>query len=141
MNSTSDTPSSTPACSMALRGLALCALRPIEVWLATGLEGVRRDGAGGADAFSALGYLETSRFSVILSDLSMPQMDGIELIERIRKSPHHRDTPAIAISAFPETYGNAVAAGFNLFIRKPIDIDKVCEAVSQLVKKGDTAKD
>jgi CheY-like chemotaxis protein len=28
------------------------------------------------NAFAALGYLETSRFSVILSDLSMPQMDG-----------------------------------------------------------------
>lgn len=89
------------------------------------------------NAFAALGYLETSRFSIILSDLSMPQIDGIELIERIRKSPQHRDTPAIAISAFPESFRHAVPAGFNLFMRKPIDIDTLCGAIFELVKKSD----
>ena len=95
------------------------------------------------NAFAALGYLETTRVSVILSDLSMPQMDGIELIERIRKSPDHRETPAIAISAFPESYRHAVGAGFNVFMRKPVDIDKLCAAVLELMKKdnGGSAAD
>jgi two-component system, chemotaxis family, CheB/CheR fusion protein len=87
------------------------------------------------NAFAALGYLETTRVSVLLSDLSMPQMDGIELIERIRKSPQHRETPAIAISAFPESFRSAVPAGFNLFMRKPIDIDTLCGAIFALVKE------
>lgn len=90
------------------------------------------------NAFAALGYLETSRVSVILSDLSMPQMDGIELIERIRKSPPHRETPAIAISAFPESYRHATAAGFNAFIRKPVEIDALCAAILELVKNSKT---
>ena len=89
------------------------------------------------NAFAALGYLETSRVDLLISDLSMPQMDGVEFIERVRKSPHHRETPAIALSAFPESYQHAVAVGFNRFMQKPIDIDTLCAAVFELVRKRD----
>ena len=84
-------------------------------------------------AFAALGYLETTRVDLIISDLSMPQMDGTELIERVRKSPHHQHTPAIALTAFPEHFAHARLAGFDVFMQKPMDIDVLCAKIAELM--------
>lgn len=97
------------------------------------------------NAFGALAYLETTRVDLIISDISMPQMDGMELIERIRKAPNHRHTPAIALTAFPENYPALRFAGFDAVMHKPIDLDRLCRKVAELVPprrpNGSTSSD
>jgi CheY-like chemotaxis protein len=84
---------------------------------------------------AALARLETSLVDVIISDLSMPQMDGLQFIQRVRSSSKHRATPAIALTAFPDDYLNATRVGFNAFVPKPLDIDKLCAVVGKVTRR------
>jgi len=62
------------------------------------LEGIESEVAG--DGIEALGVLAASQpFGVILMDISMPRMDGIETTRRIREDPIHASTPIIALTA------------------------------------------
>jgi PAS domain S-box-containing protein len=73
----------------------------------------------GAEA--ALKALDTSSVHLLVADIAMPDMDGYQLIERVRRS----DTalPAIAVSAYarPEDRAKALAAGYNAYCVKPLD--------------------
>jgi CheY-like chemotaxis protein len=93
---------------------------------------------GAADAREALKSLGEVQTHVIISDLSMPGMDGVSFIEHVRKMPGQgeRPTPAIAFTAFPDTQHRrrALAAGFNLYLVKPVDPDVVVREVSRLVR-------
>lgn len=76
-----------------------------------------------ADGYEALNALNTQNFDIILMDIRMPKLDGIETTKRIRAMPNqHRHVPIIALTAdtAPKTYSECMAAGVNLFIPKPI---------------------
>jgi two-component system CheB/CheR fusion protein len=85
-------------------------------------------------ALTALSYVETQgRIDAIISDLSMPAMDGVELVQRLRAHPKGQSIPAIALTGFYEQYMNPTAAGFNAFLRKPVDLDGLCAVIRNLV--------
>lgn len=67
------------------------------------------------------------RFDMILLDLHMPVMDGVESAKRIRQLPQHLHTPIIALTAdaLPESNANAMAAGIDQVLIKPLDADKL----------------
>ena len=72
----------------------------------------------------ALAVLTETRADVIVTDLSMPEMGGIELVVRLREY-HGEDThptPVIAVTGFPDHYGPTVAedTGFRAFLVKPV---------------------
>jgi CheY-like chemotaxis protein len=77
--------------------------------------------AGSVD--EALRLLECMRPTLIVSDLSMPDRDGYDLIRLVRASDN-RTTPAVALSAYAEDgcRDAALAAGFDMFVRKPLDV-------------------
>jgi two-component system, chemotaxis family, CheB/CheR fusion protein len=85
---------------------------------------------------AALGYLETSPVDVILSDFSMPQMNGIEFVERIRQTEKNQTTPAIALTGFPEDYFSVRRAGFSAFVRKPINLDKLFTVIADVISRS-----
>jgi DNA-binding response OmpR family regulator len=68
---------------------------------------------------------------LILSDVMMPEMNGLELLERVRKNPELADIPVILISAEGET--SKKIAGLNLgaddFITKPFNFDELMARV------------
>jgi len=72
-----------------------------------------------------LGYeiLQTENFDLILSDISMPVMDGYELIQKI-KEELKLETPAVAVTAFAiqGDKEKLLLAGFDDYISKPIDM-------------------
>jgi len=78
--------------------------------------------------FAALAYLDTEpRIDAVVTDLSMPGMDGIELLRRLRAHPSRPDIPAIALTGFHEHYLDT--SGFSAFLRKPADLDRLCKAI------------
>ena len=76
---------------------------------------------------------------IVLCDIGMPDEDGYSVIGRIRRSEKNgSSTPAIALTGYarPEDRAQALAAGFQLHIAKPIDPDSLLVAVAQLTRRG-----
>jgi PAS domain S-box-containing protein len=74
-----------------------------------------------ADAAAALQALEDPDVRLLVADLAMPQIDGYELIRRVRESG--RSVPAVAVSAFArlQDRSRAITLGFNGYCTKPVD--------------------
>ena len=89
----------------------------------------------------ALEILKDDRFDVMLSDISMPGMDGFELLHRLRELPGGADLPVIALTGFGrvEDVERAEAEGFFSHVTKPIDLGKLVETLHALPRRGDRA--
>ena len=72
------------------------------------------------------------RLIVILSDINMPEMDGIELLGEVKKS--WPDMPVMMVTAYEdeERRRQAAALGASEFITKPVDFDLLKERIGQL---------
>ena len=67
---------------------------------------------------------------LIVTDIQMPRMDGIEMIRRIRGSQVISGTPIIVMSAYGKrVIDDALNAGADGFVEKPIDLDIFLETV------------
>lgn len=75
---------------------------------------------------------------LILMDLSMPEMDGLEAARRIRKDPLTASTPMIAVTAhaLPGDRQRALDAGCSDYVTKPIDLAELVETVNRAFKRG-----
>jgi CheY-like chemotaxis protein len=86
------------------------------------------------DAFEALDHLDaTASVDIILTDLSMPGLSGVELMRQVRSHALHAQIPAVAISGFPETYFADDAHYFSAFLLKPVELERLAAIVRQLV--------
>ncbi len=74
---------------------------------------------------------------LILMDLSLPVIDGLAATRLIRKLPHCNSTPIIAVSAHDSSdfQTDALAAGCNSYITKPIDFNELEELIVELLRK------
>ena len=74
--------------------------------------------------------------TVFISDLSMPGLDGLQFMRRMRAMPVERGgaVPAIAITAYYEDYAAATAleAGFNAYMVKPIKLEELARLVKEI---------
>lgn len=70
---------------------------------------------------------------LILLDIHMPDMDGYQVLARLRASPATAGIPVLAVSAnaMPADIDTALAAGFCGYLTKPIDIDELTEMVNR----------
>ena len=91
---------------------------------------------------SALGAMECIaevKPHVLVVDLGMPEMDGFELIARIRKSkdPAIRNLPAAALTAFArsEDRTKALRSGFEMHLAKPVDPGELVASVATLARR------
>jgi CheY-like chemotaxis protein len=74
--------------------------------------------------------------SVVLMDLSLPVIDGLEATRLIRESPELSKIPIIAVSAHEKSdfQSDAFAAGCNGYVTKPIDFSELESLIEQLLK-------
>jgi PAS domain S-box-containing protein len=96
------------------------------------LEGAFVDSArSGAEA---LEIAQQKRFDLVISDISMPVMDGYQLLRELRALPHMGEVPAIALTGYGRTVDveRAHAEGFAEHLTKPIDIDRLLQIVRRL---------
>ena len=83
--------------------------------------------------------LQTYQPTLILLDLSMPKMDGWEMLRHIRNRPETARTPVIALTAhaMEGDRERVLGAGFNGYIPKPFDVmllpTQIQEIISQMV--------
>lgn len=92
--------------------------------------------ATAVDAEAALAILESSEPAVVLMDIQLPGMDGLELTRRLKRDPKHAGMRIIALTAYAmlgdET--QALAAGCDGYITKPIDTRTIARTVEQQVQ-------
>lgn len=83
-----------------------------------------------AEARNGLEGIETAERihpAVVLMDVAMPKMDGIEATRRLRRNPHTAEVPIVILSAYSthQDRERALAAGADDFLAKPCDLDLV----------------
>ncbi len=85
---------------------------------------------------AALTLLPSLRPDVVLSDLSMPEMDGVAFIREVRNQGWV--TPALAVSAFTdrEWRNRALGAGFMGLLPKPVDLAVLAGEVARLARRS-----
>ena len=82
----------------------------------------------------AMEILRSRGVDVIVSDISMPGMSGIEMLKTIRGWPSQvqMPTPAIAVTAFPQYRAETADVGYAACITKPSDPDDLIAAIRRL---------
>ena len=71
---------------------------------------------------------------LVLLDLNLPEVDGLQVLRRIREDDRTRLTPVVILSGFnaPIDIVAAYRYGANSYVRKPIDFDRFAEVIRQL---------
>ena len=96
------------------------------------------------NGFDALTELQWSRPDVIVTDLSMPVVDGITLIEIIKSRAEFAGIPVIAITSYGRTLQRlATSAGADLAVSKPSEFRSICDLVTSVLpqRKGNEVID
>ncbi|MBE9185203.1 PAS domain-containing protein [Microcoleus sp. LEGE 07076] len=93
-----------------------------------------------SNAADALAVLTQSAPDVLLSDIGMPDTDGYTLLQQVRTLPAEQGglVPAIALTAYAGEidYRQALAAGFQRHLSKPLDADKLMQAILDLLDRS-----
>ena len=80
-----------------------------------------------SEAGTALQALSDDEVGLVLLDVAMPGIDGLQLCRQIKASPRTKDLPVMVLSARPGqgVEDEAMAAGAETFVRKPFDNDRL----------------
>ena len=88
--------------------------------------------AGAADGREALDALRgAGEFCLVLLDMRMPVMTGIEFRREQLRDPRIADVPVVAFTADARDRGEAGLLGITSFISKPVDVERLLEVVSE----------
>jgi CheY-like chemotaxis protein len=89
------------------------------------------------DGKEAIEVAESTRPDLILMDLSLPRLDGLDATRRIRELDGLARIPIVAVSAHDtnDFHADALAAGCNEYVTKPIDFDELEALLKKLLKK------
>ena len=84
----------------------------------------------------ALALADKSSFDLVISDISMPEMDGYQFLRSLRQLPRMANVPALALTGFGRVSDveRAHREGFVEHFTKPLDIDKLLSSVRELTR-------
>lgn len=96
---------------------------------ATGTEGLR--------------MAESEPFDLMVLDLMMPDIDGYEVMRRLRANPTTKSLPIIVLTARTQAadYDSAIESGADAYLPKPFDPDALNRRIGELLKRVEAAKD
>lgn len=99
---------------------------------------IARDGAEALDYLFGTGSYAARDLSVmptvVLLDLKLPKVDGLEVLQRLRQAEQTRLLPVVVLTSSNEQQDlvESYSLGANSYIRKPVDFDQFMEAARQL---------
>ncbi|MEP0871242.1 response regulator [Trichocoleus desertorum AS-A10] len=99
---------------------------------------VKRDGAEALDYLLGQGIYSDRHLypmpSLVLLDLKLPKIDGLEVLRRLRSEARTKVLPVIILTTSKEEQDliNSYSLGCNSYIRKPVDFNQFMEAIRQL---------
>ncbi|MCX6612045.1 MAG: response regulator [Acidobacteria bacterium] len=98
------------------------------------LRGVGHDVIEALDGVDALRVLEKQDVDLVITDVNMPNMDGLELVRRLRALPKFQSTPILLLTteSDPEKKKQGKAAGATGWITKPFQPDQLVAAVAKV---------
>lgn len=87
------------------------------------------------DGLDAITKLNSSQVNLIITDLNMPNLDGIELIKQVRKNPIHRFVPVLMLTteSHDEKKAAGKAAGATGWIVKPFKPEQLLAVVKKVL--------
>jgi DNA-binding response OmpR family regulator len=94
------------------------------------------------DASAAREIFRHVRIEVLVVDVNLPGISGLELLELLRNDPHWDEPPVLLMSARPDQVGIASAVREGLitrFLSKPFDVDQLIEEVNEAVARHGTS--
>ncbi|MEW8628166.1 MAG: response regulator [Candidatus Thiodiazotropha sp.] len=99
------------------------------------LRGAGYDVIQACDGTDALSKLNGDRIHLIISDVNMPNMDGITFLKELKKQPKYKFTPVIMLTteAGKDKIDEGRAAGAKAWVVKPFQPPQMLDAVSKLV--------
>ena len=112
----------------------------MRAYLATIIEGGTEsydlDIVEAASGFEALKTLPHHKFDAILTDINMPDINGLELINFVKKNPNYKDTPLFVVTTEGRDQDRArgLALGASEYVVKPFEAPKLAELVRQYLK-------
>jgi two-component system cell cycle response regulator len=83
-------------------------------------------------------HLATDQFDLLLLDIMMPRIDGLQLLERLKADPRHKDLPVLMISSMPpeEATVRSLGLGAADFISKPFRVRELLARVKAHLRVG-----
>jgi two-component system, NtrC family, nitrogen regulation response regulator NtrX len=89
-----------------------------------------------SDGMQGLDLLKKNKYDVVLCDIKMPKMDGIEVLDKIQET--NPDTPVVMISGHGtiETAVEAIKKGAFDYIAKPLDLNRLLVTIRNAMEKG-----
>jgi two-component system, chemotaxis family, chemotaxis protein CheY len=92
------------------------------------------EASDGHGALAALAQMEAGEVAMMITDLNMPGLDGIELIRKVRSHPAHRLLPIVLLTgADAVKVREGHQAGASAWICKPFNVQQILTAVQQLL--------
>jgi len=92
-----------------------------------------------SDADTAVASIREARPTVILMDLQLPGIDGLELTRRLKADPATRAIPIVAVTAYAMKgdHEKALSAGCDDYVTKPIDTRALPDVISRHVARAE----
>ena len=109
----------------------------LQLWLKVRLEYHGYTVIQALDGKAGLKMVKSEKPDVVLLDVMMPEMDGIEVCRRIKSDPEIKNIPVIFLSAKAQQkdIDEGLAAGAEAYITKPYESDELLEEIEKFLKK------
>jgi len=91
------------------------------------------------DGLDALRKLRREPYQLVFLDINMPIMDGLKLLEMLRKDPQYRTVPIVMLTTEgrPEDISRAMELGASAYLTKPIQAQQVVDTAREVLKLDD----
>ncbi|MBL8914378.1 MAG: response regulator [Archangium sp.] len=88
------------------------------------------------NGFDALKVLPRHRFELIITDINMPDINGLELINFVKKNPHYKDTPLFVVTSEgrEQDRDRGLLLGANEYVVKPFAPERISELARRYLK-------